>query len=80
MPFSGLRISTSSIDPIALQPLLNSRLNALDKNPGVRPIGTGETSRCLIANAILAVLRQVILNTSGCVLASVVAVRLPFML
>ena len=57
-------ISTAFVDPIALQPLLNSRLIALDKNPGVRPIG--ETSRRLIAKAILAVLRQDILNTSGC--------------
>ena len=59
-------ISTSFVDPIALQPLLNSRLIALDKNPGVRPIGIGETSRRLIAKAILAALRQDILNTSGC--------------
>ena len=59
-------ISTCFVDPIALQPLLNSRLIALDKNPGVRPIGIGETSRRLIAKAILAVLRRDNLNTSGC--------------
>ena len=32
-------IRTSFVDLSALQPLLNSRLIALDKNPGVRPIG-----------------------------------------
>ena len=32
-------ISTSFIDPDSLQPLLNCRLIALDKNPGVRLIG-----------------------------------------
>ena len=32
------RFSTSFVDPDALQPLLNCRLIALDKNPGVRPI------------------------------------------
>jgi len=60
------RISISFVDPTALQPLLNSHLIALDKNPGVRPFGIGETSRRLIAKAILTVLRQDILNTSGC--------------
>ena len=49
------RISTSFVDPMALQPLLNSRLIALDKNLGVRPIGK-ESSRRLIAKAILTVL------------------------
>jgi len=36
------RIFTSFVDPIALQSLLNSCLIALDKNPGVRPIGIGD--------------------------------------
>ena len=59
-------ICTSFVDPSALQPLLNSRLIALDKNPGVRLIGIGETSRRIISKAILSVLKQDILNTSGC--------------
>ena len=45
--------STSFTDPEALQPLLNCRLIALDKNPGVRQIGIGETSRRIIAKADL---------------------------
>ena len=59
------RICTSFVDPSTLQPLLNSRLIALDKNPGVRPIGIGETSRRIISKAILSVLKQDILKTSG---------------
>ena len=51
------RICTSFVDPSTLQPLLNSRLIALDKNPGVRPIGIGETSRRIISKAILSVLK-----------------------
>ena len=60
------RISTTFVDPLALQPLLNSRLIALDKNPGVRPIGVGETVRCILARAILSILKQDIMNASGC--------------
>jgi len=36
--------------------LANSHLFAFDKNPGVRPIGIGESSRHLISKAILTVL------------------------
>ena len=60
------RISTSFIDPDTLQPLLNCRLIALDKNPGVRPIGIGETSRRIIAKAVLQVVKQDILDAAGC--------------
>ena len=38
----------------------------MEPNDGWPVIGIGETSRRLIAKAILAVLRQDILNTSGC--------------
>ena len=60
------RISTSFIDPDALQPLLNCRLIALDKNPGVRPIGIGETSRRIIAKAVLYVVKQDVMDAAGC--------------
>ena len=37
---------------------------ALDKNPGVRPIGIGDTARCIIAKAILNITRQDIQETT----------------
>ena len=52
-------------DPRCVSPLLACRLIALDKNPGVRPIGIGETPRRIIAKALLAVTRNDILETVG---------------
>ena len=60
------RISTSFTDPDALQPLLNCHLIALDKDPGVRPIGIDETSRRIIAKAVLRVAKQDIMDAAGC--------------
>ena len=37
------QICTTDVDPQGLAPLLASHLIALDKCPGVRPIGVGET-------------------------------------
>ena len=47
------RLCTSYVDPAGLSPLLACRLIALDKNPGVRPIGICETARRIVAKAIL---------------------------
>ncbi len=47
------RISTTLVDPQGLAPLLACRLIALDKNPGIRPIGVGETVRRIMSKAIL---------------------------
>ena len=60
------RTSTSFTDPDALQPLLNCSLIALDENPGVQPIGIGETSRKIIAKAVLQVVKQNVLDLDGC--------------
>ena len=38
------RLCTSHVDPEAVSPLLANRLIALDKCPGVRPIGIGDTA------------------------------------
>ena len=59
-------ISTSFVDPDTLQPLLNCRLIAHDKKLGVQPIGIGETSRCIIAKAVLQVVKQDVLDAAGC--------------
>lgn len=61
------RISGHLVDPGPLRPLLNSRLIALDKNPGVRPIGIGETSRRIIARAVLRIVQQDVVEAAGCV-------------
>ena len=60
------RISTSFTDLETLQPLLNCRLIALDKNPGVRPISIGETSRRIIAKAVLHIVKQDVMDAAGC--------------
>jgi len=59
-------ISTSFIDLDALQPLLNCWLIALDKNPEVQPIGIGKTSRRIIAKVVLYVVKQNVMDTTGC--------------
>ena len=51
------RIATSFLDPDALRPLLNGRLIALDKHPGVHPIRIGEVSCRLISKAFLQVIK-----------------------
>ena len=39
------RICSAYVDPNSMKPLLACRLIALSKNPGVRPIGIGDTAR-----------------------------------
>ena len=46
-------LASSLVDPEGLALLLASRLVALNKNPGVRPIGVCETVRRIITKAIL---------------------------
>ena len=44
---------TKHVNPDGVAPLLASRLIAIDKCPGVRPIGVGETSRRIIGKLCL---------------------------
>ena len=60
------RICTSLVDPKSISPLLACRLIALDKSPGVRPIGIGDTARRIIAKAVLSVVRSDVQDASGC--------------
>ena len=60
------RICTTIVDPKSISPLLACRLIALDKSPGVRPIGIGDTARRIIAKAVLSVVRTDVQNASGC--------------
>ena len=61
----GRRLCTDNINPDHLNAFVACRLIPLNKCPGVRPIGTGEVPRRIIAKAILGLLKQDILNASG---------------
>ena len=50
---TAYRLCTDLVDPTSIASFLACRLIALDKNPGVRPIGIGDTARRIIAKAIL---------------------------
>jgi len=50
-----------------LSSLLACRLIALDKHPGIRPIGIGDTARRIIAKAVLYVVRPDVQEASGCI-------------
>ena len=57
------RLCTCFVKPESISPLLACRLIALSKNPGVRPIGIGETVRRIIAKSVLSVIRGDIQGT-----------------
>ena len=59
------RLCTTYVDPKAVSPILANRLIALDKCPGVRPIGIGDTARRIIAKATLTVIKEDILDAAG---------------
>ena len=61
------RLCTSHVDPRSVSPLLACRLIALDKHPGVRPIGIGDTARRIIAKAALFTIRPDVQAATGCI-------------
>ncbi len=61
------RICTEHVDFKGLSAFTNCRLIALDKCPGVRPIGVGEVSRRIIGKAILSVVRADVCQVAGSV-------------
>ena len=58
---------TIYVDLSCIFPLLASHLIALDKNPGVRPISIGQTSRRIITKAVLTVILGDVQDTAGSV-------------
>ena len=52
------RLCTEFVDPASLTSFVSCHLIALDKNPGVRPIGVGETVRRLVAKVVLSVVHD----------------------
>ncbi len=59
------RICTESVSPAGLSAFTSCRLIALDKNPGVRPIGIAEVARRIIGKAILSIVRPDIQQVAG---------------
>ena len=59
------KLCTTYVDPHVLAPLTASRLVTLDKCPGVRPIGIGETVRRILGKAILTAIKMDILEAAG---------------
>lgn len=54
------RICSAYVDPKGLMALVACRLIALDKCPGVRPIGIGEVVRRIIGRAVLSIFKTAI--------------------
>ena len=70
------------VDPAALSAYVAGHLIAIDKNPGVCPIGVGEVCRRIISKAILRVVGLDIQSRQGppsFVQVNMVVVRRPFM-
>jgi len=59
-------LCSAFLSPQLLSPFVVCRLIALDKNPGVRPISVCEVMRCIVAKAVLFILRDV-WETAGAV-------------
>ena len=59
------RLCTSFVDPRGLSAMLACRLIALDKCPGIRPIGVCETARRIISKAVLHVARADLQDATG---------------
>ena len=59
------KICNEYLDPSDLAPLVGRRLIALDKCPGVHPVGIGEVVRRIVCKAIASVLSKDILDAVG---------------
>ena len=53
------------MDPSTLEAYVNNRLVALDKCPGVRPVGIGEVERRALGKAVLSVLSKEVIEAAG---------------
>ena len=61
----GHRLYTIFVDYVGLKVLTSCRLIAMDKQPGVRPIGIGEVARRIIGKAILPIVKDDVLKVAG---------------
>ena len=65
MALFARQLCTIYLSPILLSPFLFCRLIALDKYPGVHPIGVGKVARRIVAKAALCILRDDIQAVAG---------------
>ena len=61
----GRLLATQTLPPDSLTPFTACRLIALDKNPGVRPIGVSEVLRRILAKSILRVTSDDVMEACG---------------
>ena len=59
------KIASKTVDPVALEAFTASRLIPLNKNPGLRPIGVGETLRRIVGKAVSWVVKQEVTEAAG---------------
>ena len=59
------KLATTIVDPSTLEAYVACKLIPLNKNPGIRPIGVGETLRRIIGKAIGWVLKDEIQDAAG---------------
>ena len=59
------RICCSFVDLVCISSFAACRLIALDKHPGIRPIGIGEISRRIVGKAILLITRDDVQEATG---------------
>ena len=64
MALVARRLCTSQVDPDGIIAMVTCRLIALNKCPGVRPIGVGEVMRRIIARA-LSIVKLDVLEAAG---------------
>ena len=59
------RLCSTFIDPHTISTLVSCRLIALNKNPGIRPIGVGEILRRIIGRTVVSHLSKDIVHAAG---------------
>ena len=59
------KLASETVDPAILESFSACRLIPLDKNPGLRPIGIGETLRRIVGKAVSWLVKTEVMETAG---------------
>ena len=65
LAYTARRIATCYVDPSGLEALNACRLIALDKMPGIRPIGVGGVSKRILGRFILRIVKEDVQRVVG---------------